>query len=160
MKIYSNDHIMNCPSRTDNPNGREGWNQSPNLHAGTTREDFNGMANTRVLRRIDPGDPAFIDSDEKVSEAQRPRKASTAAVKITTMSTSQSVDENQVNPGALHCDDSSDNRMRSYLPSFFPKTRKVLATFIKFVGPGFMVRVRPALDQVNAQYAVLLANMP
>ena len=73
---------MNCPSRTDNPNGREGWNQSPNLHSGTTREDFNGMANARVLRRIEPGEPVSNNPDDEISDAQRPQKNAAPTVKI------------------------------------------------------------------------------
>src|SRR5690348_15564727 len=45
---------MNCPSRTDDTDGREGWNQSPNLLAGTTREDFNGRTNATARRSLDP----------------------------------------------------------------------------------------------------------
>ena len=139
MEIHSNNHKMNCPSRTDNPNAREGWNQSPNLHSGTTREDFNGMANTRVLRRIEPGQPVSEISDEKVSDVQRPGKTSEPTIKITTTATGQSVDEDHLNRDVLHCDDSGDYGNLSCLPSFLSKTRKVLVTYSKFVGPGFMV---------------------
>ena len=45
---------MNCPSRTDDTDGREGWNQSPNLLAGTTRADFNGRTNATARRSLDP----------------------------------------------------------------------------------------------------------
>ncbi|KAL5346759.1 NRAMP-like transporter smf-3 [Pseudogymnoascus australis] len=48
---------MNCPSRTDDTDGREGWNQSPNLLAGTTRADFNGRTNATARRSLDPGIP-------------------------------------------------------------------------------------------------------
>jgi hypothetical protein len=140
---------MNCPSRTDNPNGREGWNQSPNLHSGSTREDFNGMANTRVLRRIGPGEPVLINSDDEVSDAQKSRKISAAAVRIATVSTSQKVDGDYGNPGVLHCDDSSGNRKHFCLPSFLSKIRKVLLTFGKFVGPGFMVRTPLCVKQMR-----------
>ncbi|KAF8538723.1 transporter protein Smf2 [Trichophaea hybrida] len=46
---------MNCPSRTDDT-GREGWNQNPPSLAAdtTTRQDMNGLANSR-LRRDDDG---------------------------------------------------------------------------------------------------------
>jgi metal iron transporter len=131
---------MNCPSRTDNPSGREGWNQSPNLHSGTTREDFNGIANTRVLRRADPGEPVLTKSDEEVPDPQGPRKNSVATVKIARTSIMQSGDNDHVNLSTLHCEDSSDNKKGSCLPPFFSKVRKVLVTFAKFVGPGFMVR--------------------
>jgi metal iron transporter len=147
VKIHSNDHKMNYPSRTDNPNAREGWNQSPNLHSGTTREDFNGMANTRVLRRIEPGEPVLKPSDDEVSDAQRPRKNSTQTIRIAITSAGHKVEEDLVNPDALHCDGSSGNGDHFCLPSLFSKTRKVLVTFGKFVGPGFMVCTRFGLSR-------------
>jgi metal iron transporter len=44
---------MNCPSRTEEPKGT-GFNQNPSALAAdlTTRQDLNGIANARVLRRI------------------------------------------------------------------------------------------------------------
>ncbi|QSZ35010.1 hypothetical protein DSL72_007872 [Monilinia vaccinii-corymbosi] len=44
---------MNCPSRTDEPLEGDGYNQNPNALANdlTTREDLNGRANGRALRR-------------------------------------------------------------------------------------------------------------
>ncbi len=131
---------MNCPSRTDNPNGREGWNQSPNLHSGTTREDFNGMANARVLRRIEPGEPVLINSDDEVSGHQRPRKSSATAARVARTLTYQRGDEHHVTPAPPHSEDSSDSTARACFPAVLSRTRKVLVTFGKFVGPGFMVR--------------------
>ncbi|KAL5349602.1 NRAMP-like transporter smf-3 [Pseudogymnoascus australis] len=55
---------MNCPSRTENTDGRECWNQNPNALEGTTREDFNGRTNARLLRQLSPDelpDEAFPD---------------------------------------------------------------------------------------------------
>lgn len=48
---------MNCPSRTDEPDGT-GMNQSPDALAAdlTTREDLNGRANARALRRCVSGE--------------------------------------------------------------------------------------------------------
>jgi len=131
---------MNCPSRTDNPSGREGWNQSPNLHSGTTREDFNGMANARVLRRIEPSEPPQIKSDNEVPDPQKPRKHSAATVRIARTLTSQSGDDDDVNTRNVQRDDSSNNKKPFSSALFFSKARKVLVTFGKFVGPGFMVR--------------------
>lgn len=47
------DDSMNCPSRTEEPEGT-GFNQNPSSLAAdlTTRQDLNGIANSRVLRRI------------------------------------------------------------------------------------------------------------
>jgi hypothetical protein len=141
---------MNCPSRPNNPNGREGWNQSPNLLSGTTREDFNGMANARVLRRIETSDPVSLKSIDDVPDGQRPRKNSAATITLATTLTlpGQSVEKEQVESNIFHCDDPNDDEKGgSCLPSFFSKAPKVLATFGKFVGPGFMVRTRQRVGE-------------
>jgi len=57
---------MNCPSRTDEDFlDTPGYNQSPPALSGdlTTRNDLNGIANSRSYRdyRIDPGDTALDD---------------------------------------------------------------------------------------------------
>lgn len=66
---------MNCPSRTDEPEGT-GMNQNPNALAAdlTTREDLNGIANSRLLLRntsqikrtaTDEPEPADAIGDKK-----------------------------------------------------------------------------------------------
>ena len=131
---------MNCPSRTDNTDGREGWNQSPNLLSATTREDFNGMANTRILRRIESNDPVLLVSDDLVPDAQRPRKNSVATVRLAKALTSQSLREGHVGSIPSGCDDPKDQtKCPPQLAKFLTKARDVLVTFSKFIGPGFMV---------------------
>ena len=65
---------MNCPSRTDEPIG-DGYNQNPPALAAslTTRQDLNGIANSRLLRRKN-GDPAHKDDSLSPSKpnGQRP----------------------------------------------------------------------------------------
>lgn len=48
---------MNCPSRTDDTLLHDGWNQSPNFLSPdlTTRQDLNGIANTRENKGDDSG---------------------------------------------------------------------------------------------------------
>ena len=111
---------MNCPSRPNNPNGREGWNQSPNLLSGTTREDFNGMANARVLRRIETSDPVSLKSIDDVPDGQRPRKNSAATITLATTLTlpGQSVEKEQVESNIFPCDDpNDDDDSKSRLPA-------------------------------------------
>lgn len=131
---------MNCPSRPDNSNGREGWNQSPNQHSGTTREDFNGMANARVLRRIETHNPVSLKSNDEVPDSERQRKNSAATIKLTMTQASQSVEKGDVKSNIFHCDGPNDEKSGSRPSSFFSKARNLLMTFGKFVGPGFMVR--------------------
>ena len=128
---------MNCPSRTDNADGRDGWNQSPNLLSGSTREDFNGMANTRILRRIDSSDPVLLLSNDDVPDAQRSRKNSTATIRITTSQSLQPSHVSGVHPGSDIPGDGANSQSR--LANLLTKARNVLIKFGKFVGPGFMV---------------------
>jgi metal iron transporter len=132
---------MNCPSRTDNTDGRDGWNQSPNLLSGTTREDFNGMANARMLRRIESSDPELVISNTEAPDAQRPRKNSTATIMMARTLTSQSLRAGHVNNEAHNGDDSNGNPNGSFwAPNFLTRVKDVVVKFGKFVGPGFMVR--------------------
>jgi metal iron transporter len=131
---------MNCPSRTDNADGRDGWNQSPNLLSATTREDFNGIANTRILRRIESNDPVLLVSNDEVPDAQRPRKNSAAVVRLTRTLTSQSLHRGHVNNMPPGCDGpNNQTKCPSKQVKILTKARNVLMTFGKFVGPGFMV---------------------
>jgi metal iron transporter len=106
--------------------------------SGTTREDFNGMANTRILRRIDSSDPVLLLSNDDVPDAQRPRKNSTATIRIASTLTSQ-------HPGhvsGVHSGSDiagSGTNIQSRLANLLTKTRNILIKFSKFVGPGFMV---------------------
>ncbi len=68
---------MNCPSRTEEPEGT-GFNQNPNALAAdlTTREDLNGIANARVLRRIASSEAAETIPDDDVGRnKEEPKKA-------------------------------------------------------------------------------------
>jgi hypothetical protein len=129
---------MNCPSRTDDVDGREGWNQNPNLLSGTTREDFNGRTNARMLRRLDPdglNDDSAISHDP---DAQPPSDREANRSKL--------VDIKQ--PSIGHVSQSPHNFEGPDFPSgpprrlttFYQKTLRILVTFGQFVGPGFMVR--------------------
>lgn len=132
---------MNCPSRTDNVDGREGWNQNPNDLAGTTREDFNGIANSRTLRRIEPDDPILGVPDHQDSgvRPRRGRDNSAATVKLARTLTSQNPDPQHVTMSSSMGGPNDNPGTATGSLSFFQKARKVLATFAKFVGPGFMV---------------------
>jgi metal iron transporter len=133
---------MNCPLRSDDGDGRQGWNQNPNSMDGTTRQDLNGMANTRVLRRIESHDPTLDEPDDEVLRAQRRRRNSTATIRVARTLTSQAVSETcHVTHTSLEVHkqpNSSPNKCKAF-SKYIKKTRKVVTTFGKFVGPGFMV---------------------
>jgi metal iron transporter len=133
---------MNCPLRADDGDGRQGWNQNPNSMDGTTRQDLNGMANTRVLRRVESHDPTLDEPDDEVLRAQRRRRNSTATIRVARTLTSQKQSDTchvtRTSHEANEQPESSPNNDET-CPNYMKKIRKVLMTFGKFVGPGFMV---------------------
>jgi metal iron transporter len=135
---------MNCPDRTDNLDGREGWNQSPNDLAGSTREDFNGIANARTLRRLDPEDTVtgVPDTENTGPRPRNNRRNSVATVKLARTLTSQNPDPHHVTVNAFDMDEPANNPGGSGgSVNLLKQARKVLVTFGKFIGPGFMVSV-------------------
>lgn len=126
-------NTMNCPHRPDNGNGREGWNQSPNLLSGTTREDFNGKANTRVLRGVESTNSASLKSTDEVPHVQRPPQSSDRSTL-----TGPNAEKRPVKSKFFGRHNSRDDTC-----GFISKTRKFMVTLGKFVGPGFMVCAVP-----------------
>jgi metal iron transporter len=121
---------MNCPSRTDNVDGREGWNQSPNLLSGTTRQDFNGRTNTRLLRRIDPDGPSNEMTMDQLPDLDPSSK--NCKTNIT--------ERTQTRARESLGDPASPQNTSTRSPSFlFQVVKKAVVTYCKFVGPGFMV---------------------
>lgn len=129
---------MNCPSRSDNTDGREGWNQSPNLLAGSTREDFNGMANARTFRRIVARNHILGLPDDETSDIQQLQEDSAHREegRLPKMLPGKTLHDSHVHPTSVHFNEGHDNPPPSnWLANF----RHVLVKFGKFVGPGFMV---------------------
>jgi metal iron transporter len=136
---------MNCPSRTDEPEGT-GFNQNPNFLAGdlTTRNDLNGIANSRVLRRNATMDVIIGDVVEDDLRDFRDQQKETA---VTATALTSATGQVQV-PGMTIFDAVEDSgedrgvrgRVRVQWPrTLFMRSRKVMMKFGKFLGPGFMV---------------------
>lgn len=138
---------MNYPERTDDQDGREGWNQNPNAFAGSSREDFNGKANDRILRRSDNDGPIEISPSDQNPDSPQPRnrnrKSSVATVMVARTLTSQSQSPSQRHvtnsAGGIVMGSGGTNHGSEEEDGFFAKARNILVTFGKFVGPGFMV---------------------
>ncbi|RDW60461.1 NRAMP family metal ion transporter [Aspergillus mulundensis] len=133
---------MNCPSRTDDTLEHPGWNQNPPpLNAdATTREDFNGMANSKVHRghTTGVGEGGGISVTESPSPApdsrdEPPLKAGTAGGAISAYSGHQP----ERNSDSLRRVFSSFPHI-STIPS---RVIQSLVKFARFVGPGFLVAV-------------------
>lgn len=139
---------MNCPSRTDEPEGT-GFNQNPNALAAdlTTRQDLNGRANSRLLRRIASADVEDAVEDELGDERERNALSGGNEKKgegmlertVTTRRAShvgRPTETLEVSEGAGGAGE-DDSHFVKYSRSAF----EVLKKFGKFVGPGFMVSI-------------------
>jgi metal iron transporter len=132
---------MNCPSRTD-PEVPLDWNQSPNsLNAdATTRSDLSSIANARTKHdhRLPSHDAASRADIMDVSESacEKPEKP----IRSTGGVGEKTLDDSVVN--------ARDHLVPSPTPPVLPRwqqpfdrIRRTACTFMKFVGPGFMIAV-------------------
>ncbi|KAL3424503.1 metal ion transporter metal ion transporter [Phlyctema vagabunda] len=145
---------MNCPSRTDEPEGT-GKNQQPNALAAdlTTRQDLNGLANARLLRRemnIDGIDDATVletraGTMPREESLEKGRRAVPEYGHHVPPSTPTST---AMGANATELTAQEGGRGRGgggngpQIPTgWLMKMRKTMLTFFKFVGPGFMIAV-------------------
>ncbi|KKK14518.1 transporter protein [Aspergillus rambellii] len=130
---------MNCPSRTDDTLEHPGWNQNPPpLNAdSTTREDFNGMANSKVHRGHTSGATgegiSVIEHRSLSPDSDEPgikKRPSGEAISVT--------------PGYSVPGGNSESPRHAFkslsLPSYSHLVQS-LVKFGRFVGPGFLIAV-------------------
>lgn len=140
---------MNCPSRTEEPEGT-GFNQNPSALSAelTTRNDLNGIANARELRRIPSvgikgeAEPVPDDDVARKKEAREGMQEVALELKGSKrhggeesgmgMSAPDVVDEG--NSGG------SGGNGRGEISQYLERAKRAVITYGKFVGPGFMVR--------------------
>lgn len=143
---------MNCPSRTDEPPESDGWNQSPPDLSGdlTTRQDFNGLVNSRELRDSSSSECAAEMSQENEVDERRVKDRPPSAALPT------SLDGGDMNPtddgrAASLCQHHTSLHASSNPTEFTSPYSKALTAaqealnivvkFGKFIGPGLMVAV-------------------
>ncbi|GAB1192274.1 hypothetical protein APSETT444_001463 [Aspergillus pseudonomiae] len=133
---------MNCPSRTDDTLDHPGWNQNPSdLNADvTTRNDFNGIANSKVHREHASGAGATMgesiatvepqlhgrDRNDTESEKKMPGEVVSAA------SGYQPPERNSRSPR---------HSFKTPIKSSFLRMAQSIVKFARFVGPGFLIAV-------------------
>ncbi|KAL2840722.1 natural resistance-associated macrophage protein [Aspergillus pseudodeflectus] len=132
---------MNCPSRTDDTLQHPGWNQNPPpLNAdSTTREDFNGMANSKVYRGNTPegggeGSMSIIERSSPSDGDEPDRKASSGGGAVPSVFSGHQRQRNSSEPPR--------HPPKSLSPSSF--STRILQSIVKFgrfVGPGFLIAV-------------------
>ncbi|TVY53070.1 Manganese transporter SMF1 [Lachnellula cervina] len=133
---------MNCPSRTEEPEG-DGFNQNPSSLAAdlTTRQDLNGIANTRILRRTSSSE--ILPMEEHDPGKQTERDKSNHSSKEVDEGTLGSRDGSGSGRGGGLGGGKGTVRQRSkdFSVDLFMRARKFATTFGKFIGPGFMIAV-------------------
>ncbi|KAE8360598.1 natural resistance-associated macrophage protein-domain-containing protein [Aspergillus caelatus] len=133
---------MNCPSRTDDTLEHPGWNQNPSdLNADvTTRNDLNGIANSKVHRKHASGVGAAKGEGIAIVEPQlhgRNRNNTESEKKM----------PGEVVSAASGCQTPKRNsrslRRSLKTPFTVPFSRMVqsIVKFARFVGPGFLIAV-------------------
>lgn len=146
---------MNCPSRTEEPEGT-GFNQNPSALSAdlTTRNDLNGIANSRELRRIpNTGIDGVV---EPVPDGDIEKKkggiTNMRAVALVEKTSERHVGEESGTTMAMETfglgpqsTGGSDGGYRGRFSHYLVKAKKTMITYGKFVGPGMMVsgRVTP-----------------
>ncbi|CZS97298.1 probable manganese transport protein [Rhynchosporium graminicola] len=144
---------MNCPSRTDEPDEGDGYNQNPSSLSAdlTTRADLNGIANARELKRMASNEletevDGIPDEDGKGGKRDKGEEEVVAAREV-----GQQSKFTRNGPGmvALEAADGGaaggggigNGADASFPIRIFMKIRKGVVTYGKFVGPGFMISV-------------------
>jgi metal iron transporter len=137
---------MNCPSRTDEPEGT-GFNQNPNALAAdlTTRQDLNGRANSRLLRRIVSSEIQNVVEDESADTRERnangnEKREAGVVESIVIRSVGSHVGSPRETLG-VSGGDGGNGRGGSCLKHYLTSAFDVVKKFGKFIGPGFMVSI-------------------
>lgn len=136
---------MNRPSRTDEPQASDGYNQSPPQLANdlTTNQDLNGISNTRALRRARfraLADSDLGQADPDPHAVARPDAHATATA---TATPETDMPSSAVAGAAIIGLDASRHAATGGrgVQSWPSRIKHAVITFGKFVGPGFMVAV-------------------
>jgi len=140
---------MNCPSRTDEPLEGDGHNQNPNELSNdlTTNQDLKGLANSRVLRRTEPPSIESAGSGigtEGGETTVTPKKGGvvTATARDDTNNGADSVrDDSSQIPGPGSGGNGSSSPFHHFVKTASQRVWKMLRTYIKHIGPGFMIAV-------------------
>lgn len=132
---------MNCPSRNDDTLAHPGWNQNPPPFSPdiTTRNDFNGIANSRVHRKH-AGNTGSAVGDDTMSIDPRPQSLENRDP------AKEKAPDGEVFPAVSGGKPSrTGGSPRRPFKSFFASSTlhcaRRLAKFARFVGPGFLIAV-------------------
>lgn len=137
---------MNCPSRTDDTLGHVDWNQSPPTFAAdtTTRQDLNGIANSRVRRDDErvlgsepPGDG--ISAAGMSDEPTKPESDGTQLKPVVVTADAPAQPGGSDHDGGHSASNSAGCGQQA--GNMIRHIGRVLKKYTKFIGPGFLVAV-------------------
>lgn len=135
---------MNCPSRTDEDVDRPGWNQNPPASAAdlTTRQDFNGIVNSRAKLDRDcmlkEEAKNEVNDDHMKDRPPRPDLPTRTSRDLTDNEQRQNPREP---PRGLTARFSNFPLPQWKLPPPAQRFGQIIVKFGRFIGPGFMVAV-------------------
>ncbi|KAH1491930.1 hypothetical protein LV164_000138 [Aspergillus fumigatus] len=136
---------MNCPSRTDDTLKHPGWNQNPPaLNADmTTRNDLNGIANSKVHRRHASGMGGVSGEGIMETDSQSHNQDCTESeiVETKTLGGVIAAASGYENPQSHRESPRRYTNLTSIITSHIIHVRQSLAKFARFVGPGFLIAV-------------------
>ncbi|RHZ60019.1 NRAMP family metal ion transporter [Aspergillus thermomutatus] len=136
---------MNCPSRTDDTLEHPGWNQNPPaLNADiTTRNDFNGIANSKIHRKHASGMGGVSGEGVMGTDSQLHGQDSHEPEIVETktpggvIAAASGYENPQSNSGSLRHPSNFASKITSLILHF----AQSLVKFARFVGPGFLIAV-------------------
>lgn len=146
---------MNCPSRTDETIEHEGWNQNPSRLAAdlTTRQDLNGIANSRAQRGhvldttglaegpvVDDNHVADLPSVSR-GKGCEPNADSDRKLQPLKESAFDDAPGPSNPPRSLMPTRGSNSPWMRRVGFFARRNLQVLIKYSKFIGPGFMIAV-------------------
>ncbi|KAJ5595267.1 uncharacterized protein N7459_001475 [Penicillium hispanicum] len=133
---------MNCPSRTDDTIGHPGWNQNPPPFSPdtTTRNDFNGIANSRVHRKQAANAGSTV-GDDTMSINPRPHSRQDSDPGLEKVPDGEVIAA--VSGGSPPSRTSGLPRrpFKTFLTESAVRCARSLAKFGRFIGPGFLIAV-------------------
>ncbi|KAJ5721944.1 uncharacterized protein N7483_009878 [Penicillium malachiteum] len=131
---------MNCPSRTDNTLENPGWNQNPPPFSPdtTTRNDFNGIANSRVHRKNSTGGGGV--GDDTMSIDPRPHSQHDCDPGIEKAPDGEVIAASGCEPPS-RASESPRRPFKEYISSSALHCARSLVKFGRFIGPGFLIAV-------------------
>ena len=144
---------MNRPSRTDEPQKGDGYNQSPNELSNdlTTNQDLKGLANSRILGReesisMQAAPPENHDGEVMSSNPQDYKRSRMHVGEVTDASAMSGSDSPREGPRAMVQVAAGYGGLGppggpGDKASRIDRWKKHLLNFGQFIGPGFMVAV-------------------